>query len=98
MPMAGQPCAGGLRKPGPKTLDRFAGRVLNTHPALLPKHGGVGMYGNRVHEAVLASGDRETGVSVHEVDTEYDTGPVVAQTRVPVEPGDTVGSLSERVH
>ena len=90
--------AGYLKKLGPKTLDRFAGRVLNTHPALLPKYGGLGMYGDRVHEAVLASGDRESGLSVHIADAEYDTGPVVAQTRVPVEPGDTVESLSQRVH
>ena len=90
--------AGYLKKLGPITLDRFTGRILNTHPALLPKYGGLGMYGDRVHEAVLASGDRESGVSVHIVDAEYDTGPVLAQTRVPVEPGDTVSLLSQRVH
>ena len=56
------------------------------------------MYGHRVHEAVLASGDRESGVSVHIVDPEYDTGPVLAQTRVPVKRSDTVEELSERVH
>jgi phosphoribosylglycinamide formyltransferase-1 len=90
--------AGYLKKLGPKTLDQFAGRVLNTHPSLLPKYGGLGMYGDRVHEAVLASGDRESGVSVHIVDAEYDTGPVLSQTLVPVNLGDTVDSLSKRIH
>ena len=70
---------------------------MNTHPALLPRHGGKGMYGARVHEAVLASGDSETGVTVHLVDEEYDHGAIVAQCRVTVVPGDTVESLSARV-
>ena len=90
--------AGYMRPLGPITLSRFPGRILNTHPALLPKFGGQGMYGHRAHEAVLASGDRESGVSVHIVDAEYDTGPVLAQTRVLVERSDTVEALSQRVH
>ena len=57
--------------------------------ALLPKFGGQGMYGRKVHEAVLAAGDKETGCTIHIVDAEYDHGPIVAQARVPVEPGDT---------
>jgi phosphoribosylglycinamide formyltransferase-1 len=89
--------AGYMKKIGPKTLDAFRGRILNIHPALLPKHGGKGMYGRRVHEAVLASGDRITGVTVHVIDEEYDTGPIVAQCEVEVRPGDTVETLSERV-
>lgn len=88
---------GYMKKLGPQTLTRFAGRVINTHPALLPRFGGQGMYGMRVHEAVLAAGERETGVSVHVVDQDYDTGPVLAQCVVPVEPGDTPESLAERV-
>ena len=88
---------GYMKKLGPKTLSRFAGRVINTHPALLPKFGGQGMYGARVHQAVLAAGEKETGVSIHVVDQDYDTGPVIAQCRVPVEPGDTPDSLAERV-
>jgi phosphoribosylglycinamide formyltransferase-1 len=88
---------GYMKKLGPKTLSRFAGRVINTHPALLPKFGGQGMYGARVHEAVLAAGEKETGISVHVVDQDYDTGPVIAQCRVRVEPGDTPDSLAERV-
>ena len=76
---------------------RYAGRVLNIHPALLPKFGGQGMYGSRVHAAVLAAGEVESGCSVHLVDEEYDHGPIVAQRRVPVLPDDTVETLTERV-
>jgi len=89
--------AGYMKRRGPKTLDAYRGRLLNIHPALLPKYGGKGMYGRRVHEAVLASGDRITGVTVHVIDEEYDTGPIVAQCEVEVRPGDTVETLSERV-
>ena len=88
---------GYMKRVGPQTLARFAGRVINTHPALLPKFGGAGMYGQRVHEAVLAAGETETGVSVHLVDGEYDTGPVIAQCTVPVLAGDTAESLAARV-
>ena len=89
--------AGYLKKLGPKTLARYRGRVINVHPALLPKYGGSGMYGDRVHEAVLAAGDEETGITVHVVDEEYDHGPIVAQCRVPVLERDTIVSLSQRV-
>ncbi len=89
--------AGYMKKLGPGTVDRFRGRVLNIHPALLPKYGGEGMYGRRVHEAVLASGDAVSGVTVHLVDEEYDRGPIVAQRRVPVIAGDTPESLAHRV-
>jgi len=89
--------AGYMKKLGPLTLERFEGRILNTHPALLPKFGGQGMYGDRVYEAVLAAGETVTGVSVHVVDAEYDTGPVVTQCEVAVLPDDDVDSLSERV-
>jgi len=75
----------------------LAGRVLNIHPALLPRHGGRGLYGEHVHAAVLAAGDAESGCSVHVVDEQYDHGPVVAQSRVPVLPGDTPDSLAARV-
>ena len=80
-----------------QTLRHFAGRVLNIHPALLPRFGGQGMYGRRVHEAVLAAGERETGVTIHLADEEYDRGRIIAQCRVPVLAGDTVDSLAERV-
>ncbi|HVJ17801.1 MAG TPA: phosphoribosylglycinamide formyltransferase [Polyangiaceae bacterium] len=88
---------GYMKRLGPRTVAAYRGRILNTHPALLPRHGGKGMYGARVHEAVLASGDSETGVTVHLVDEEYDHGAIVAQCRVTVVPGDTVESLSARV-
>ncbi|NQT14327.1 MAG: phosphoribosylglycinamide formyltransferase [Planctomycetes bacterium] len=71
--------AGYMRKLGPRVLARFAGRILNVHPALLPRFGGKGMYGMHVHEAVVAAGETESGVSIHVVDAEYDTGPVIAR-------------------
>lgn len=89
--------AGYMKKLGPQTRARFAGKVLNTHPALLPSHGGQGMYGRRVHEAVLAAGDRVTGVTIHLADAEYDHGTTIAQCEMPVLDDDTVDSLSERV-
>jgi phosphoribosylglycinamide formyltransferase-1 len=89
--------AGYLKKLGPQVLEHFRGRILNTHPALLPKFGGKGMYGIRVHEAVLAAGEVETGVSIHLVDAEYDTGRTLAQCRVPVLPGDSATEIAARV-
>lgn len=80
--------------PVPREL---AGRMLNIHPSLLPRHGGQGMFGDHVHAAVLAAGDRESGCTVHVVDDEYDHGPVLAQARVPVLPGDDVDALAARV-
>jgi len=72
-------------------------RILNIHPSLLPRHGGKGLYGDRVHAAVLAAGDARSGCTVHVVDDEYDHGPVLAQTEVPVLPDDDVESLAARV-
>jgi phosphoribosylglycinamide formyltransferase-1 len=89
--------SGYLRKLGPKTLAAYGGRILNIHPALLPRYGGAGMYGRRVHEAVIASGDAVSGASVHLVDDEYDHGRVIAQVEVPVTPGDTAETLEARV-
>lgn len=89
--------AGYLRKIGPKVLNRYSGRILNIHPALLPKFGGTGMYGHYVHEAVLAAGATESGCTVHVVDEEFDHGPILAQTTVPVEPGDTPETLAARI-
>lgn len=89
--------AGYMRRLPVTTVQRYRGRILNIHPALLPKFGGQGMYGMHVHEAVLAAGDRETGPTVHLVDEDYDTGPIVAQERVPVQPDDTPESLAARV-
>ncbi len=81
--------AGYLKKVPDAVVRAYRGRMLNVHPALLPCFGGAGMYGRRVHEAVLASGARVTGVTVHLVDEQYDHGPIVAQWPVPVRPGDT---------
>jgi formyltetrahydrofolate-dependent phosphoribosylglycinamide formyltransferase len=78
-------------------VERYRGRVVNIHPALLPAFGGRGMYGRRVHEAVLASGARESGASVHLVDEVYDRGKVLARARVPVLPGDDPDRLAARV-
>lgn len=75
----------------------YRDRILNVHPALLPAYGGRGMYGRRVHEAVLAAGDRESGATVHLVDEAYDRGAILAQGRVPVLPGDTADRLAARV-
>jgi len=89
--------AGYMKKLGEKTLARYAGAILNIHPALLPKFGGQGMYGIRVHEAVLAAGEDESGITIHLVDEEYDRGAIIAQEKVAVLPGDNPQSLAERV-
>jgi len=89
--------AGYMKKLGAKTLAGFAGAILNIHPALLPKFGGAGMYGRRVHEAVLAAAEKESGPTVHVVDAQYDSGPILAQRRVPVLPDDTPDTLAARV-
>lgn len=75
----------------------FVGRVINVHPALLPDFGGPGMYGHRVHEAVLAAGRKESGCTIHFCDNEYDHGPIILQRRVPALPGDTPDALAARV-
>ncbi len=75
----------------------FEGPVVNIHPALLPKYGGQGFYGDRVHAAVLAAGDTESGCTVHLVSDQYDRGDILAQSRVPVVPGDDVHALADRV-
>jgi phosphoribosylglycinamide formyltransferase 1 len=89
--------AGYMKKLGPRLLSQFRNRIINAHPALLPKYGGQGFYGTRVHAAVLASGDTETGATVHLVDEEYDQGPMLAQVRVPIRPGDGLHDIEERV-
>ncbi len=86
-----------MKKIGPQTLAAYEGRILNIHPALLPKYGGKGMYGRYVHEVVLEAGDKVTGVTIHIVDAEYDHGPIVAQCQMPILEGDTVETLSKKV-
>lgn len=78
-------------------IEEYSNRIVNLHPALLPKFGGVGMWGHHVHEAVLASGEKESGCTVHIADSGCDTGRILVQKKVPVESGDTVDSLYARI-
>lgn len=89
--------AGYLKLVPAEVIARYRGRTLNVHPALLPAFGGPGMYGRRVHEAVLASGARESGATVHLVDEVYDRGEILGQARVPVLPNDDPETLAARV-
>ena len=89
--------AGYMKRIGPLTLGAFENRIINIHPCLLPKYGGQGMYGMRVHEAVIASGDKESGVTIHLVNSEYDRGAILAQEKLEVMETDTAQSLADRV-
>jgi phosphoribosylglycinamide formyltransferase 1 len=89
--------AGYLKLVPVAVIERYRGRILNVHPALLPAFGGRGMYGRRVHEAVLASGARESGATVHLVDEVYDRGAILGRARVPVLAGDDPETLAARV-
>jgi len=89
--------AGYMKKLGPETLATYKQRIINIHPSLLPNYGGQGMYGSKVHEAVLNNGDTETGLTVHFVDSEYDTGAILSQRSVPVLADDTAITLASRV-
>jgi phosphoribosylglycinamide formyltransferase-1 len=89
--------SGYLRKLGPITLTRYRGCILNIHPSLLPRYGGRGMYGRRVHEAVIAARETMSGVSIHIVDDIYDHGEIIARHEVPVELGDTPETLAHRI-
>lgn len=83
----------------PENLIRaFPGKIINIHPALLPKFGGKGMYGMHVHDAVRSSGEKETGITIHEVNEKYDEGKILFQATVPVFPDDTPDSIAEKVH
>jgi len=90
--------AGFLTIMGGKVISEYSGRIINLHPALLPKFGGQGMWGHHVHEAVLASGDKESGCTVHLVDSGCDTGKILLQRKVPVLEGDTPDTLASRIH
>lgn len=90
--------AGFLWKLPTQLVHTYSSRILNIHPALLPKYGGKGMYGDFVHKAVLQSGDRESGISIHLVDEIYDHGKVIFQAHCPVLQSDTPESLAERIH
>lgn len=91
-------CLGGFLKKIPhEIIQRYPKRILNSHPSLLPKFGGKGMYGAKVHEAVLASGEKETGCTIHFVDENYDTGQIILQKKIPVLPNDTQQTLHDRL-
>lgn len=82
----------------PELIGRFPDRIINIHPALLPKYGGKGMYGRHVHEAVIANGEKESGISIHYVNEIYDDGKIILQEKCEVKPDDTPESLAERIH
>lgn len=90
--------AGFLWKVPAALVQAYSNKILNIHPALLPKYGGKGMYGNFVHEAVIAAGDQESGITIHVVDELYDHGHHIFQAVCPVLPGDTAGTLAARIH
>ena len=79
-------------------LDAYPDHIINIHPALLPKYGGKGMYGHHVHEAVVAAGERESGITIHIVDRHYDRGTTLFQARCAVTPDDTPDSLAAKIH
>ncbi|WP_026166487.1 phosphoribosylglycinamide formyltransferase [Gracilimonas tropica] len=89
--------AGYLKKIPASVIEAYSNRILNIHPALLPKFGGKGFYGLNVHQAVIEAGEQESGCSVHIVTEEFDKGPVIAQTKVKILPGDTPESLAKRI-
>lgn len=90
--------AGFLKRIPHYLIDNYPNRIVNIHPALLPKFGGKGMYGMNVHQAVLDAGDTETGITIHWVNNNYDEGDIIFQARCQVSPHDTVESIAEKVH
>ncbi len=90
--------AGFLRLVPEKIIKAYPGRIVNIHPALLPKYGGRGMYGERVHRAVIEAGEKESGITIHKVNEHYDEGAIIAQYRVEVSPGDTPDTLAQKIH
>jgi phosphoribosylglycinamide formyltransferase-1 len=86
-----------MKRLHPRVIDAYRNRIVNIHPGLLPKHGGEGMYGMHVHEAVISAGEKVTGATVHLVDEEYDHGAIILQRKVPVSPEDTPETLAEKV-
>ncbi len=90
--------AGFLWKIPSQIVKAYKGNILNIHPALLPKYGGVGMYGTNVHNAVIAAGEKESGITIHEVDEVYDNGKIIYQQQCKLEPGETAASLAQKIH
>ena len=89
--------SGYMKLIGPETIRAVDGKILNIHPALLPKYGGKGMYGRHVHQAVKNNGDEETGITIHRVNGAYDEGDIIAQKTIPLEPSDDVDSIENKV-
>lgn len=90
--------AGYLLKIPDEVIAGYRGRIINIHPSLLPAYGGKGMYGNRVHEAVIAAGERVSGITIHLVDENYDSGKILFQAECPLHENDTPETLAERIH
>jgi phosphoribosylglycinamide formyltransferase-1 len=90
--------AGFMWKLPERIVQTYAGRIVNIHPALLPAYGGKGMYGHHVHDAVLAAGDKESGITIHYVNEEYDKGNIIMQARCQVLPTDSPDDLAARIH
>ena len=79
-------------------IDAFPRKIINLHPALLPKYGGKGMYGHHVHEAVKAAGEKETGITIHYIDKDFDRGEIIAQFRTALSPSDSVEDIEAKIH
>lgn len=90
--------AGFLKKVSGKLLAAYPNRIINIHPALLPKYGGKGMYGMRVHEAVVAAGEKESGITIHYINENYDEGPAIFQATCSVLPTDTAEEVARKIH
>jgi phosphoribosylglycinamide formyltransferase 1 len=90
--------AGFLWKLPSRLVAAYPGKIINIHPALLPKYGGKGMYGNFVHEAVIAAGEKESGITIHYVDELYDHGNIIFQASCPLVEGDTPATLAHKIH
>lgn len=90
-------CSGYMKLIGPKTIESVKGRILNVHPALLPLYGGRGMYGRHVHQAVFDNKDKQTGITIHLVDGEYDHGRIIAQKIIPLDSNDGVDDIESKV-
>ena len=90
--------AGFLWKVPDAIIDAYQNRVINIHPALLPSYGGKGMYGMKVHEAVIAAGEKESGITIHHVNNHYDEGATIFQAKCEIDPGDTPETLATKVH
>ena len=90
--------AGYMKRIHPRVIEAYRRRIINIHPALLPRHGGKGMYGDKVHQAVIADGDKETGITIHFVNDHYDEGEIIFQDSFEIQPVDTAETIAQKVH